>query len=470
MFSRTTRFRMLAALALAGLALPGAALAGARPRIEKLEPDASMPGGVVKIIGTNFSDRFDEVTVYFDGGTKCTVLEATPEALTVSLPTDAKKGKHSLEVQVGAERSAKVELTILSPEERKDKADEDRKRMEGDGGAAVKFLDLDPPQAFFDRGTLVINCAGKADYPDGTLIELALELDRKRIASSQATVQARVFQGTFGPFQQQLFAGNYMAIASFQLNNQASEIRKAFRATVTDPKKQAEMRQASDHEFVRVGSASDEQYQMKELKDHFASAVARIRGLIRDLDGAYSSAGRSFFRTSDGKLDEEAWTTWLGKRALRAIPEGERDAKIAEWKKDPRFVNPDLTFNDQAWREWLDFKWREEGVLKLMKDHVAYRQRYMVMKYQEDMLRLEEAYAMLLRLGQTRSTDLYVQNHLPVHEKDANVKGADPAMIGGGGMGAISPAHIETVLRKIVKSVGLEETAGGAGEGGFEKG
>jgi hypothetical protein len=450
---RNARSLFLALVLLA----PAAAWAGAAPRLEKIDGEGKIfSGSVVTLVGTNFSDRIDEVTVTMDGGTACQVLVAKPEQVTFMVPTSATKGRHSVMVEVGKERSNKLEITISPEEERASEAQKIKERMET-ATEEVKHLALDVPQAAMDRGSLVITVTGKADYPDGALIQLELKLEGRSIANTQAEVQARAFRGNFGPYTRQLFAGNYWIEARFMLSQQPGEIRRAFREMVKDPKKRDELAQAHDRTFVRVGSVSDEQWQQKELKGYFAGALKRARDLLAELESNFGASGRSIFRTKDGKVDEQEWEAWLKKHALRGLSGDALEAKIAELRKaNTSFVNKDGTFNDTAWREWLDYKWREEGVFKLVKDHVAYRDRFLVMKNEDEVQKLEELFSTLVRLSQVRSQALYRGNGLPISPNDVQVK-ADALGIGLGG-GPASAAAIEALARRVEKGVGLGET------------
>jgi hypothetical protein len=306
----------------------------------------------------------------------------------------------------------------------------------------------------------VINVTGRADYPDGTVIDLELKLDNLFIRNTQARVEAKGFKGVFGPYDRMLFAGNYAVHASFQLMKQGGDIRRAFREAVKDPKKRAEMQQAHDQNFVRIGTPADEQFQTKELRGYFSQALARSRDLLKELETNYAAAGRTMFRDKDGKVNEEEWEKWLARRTLKGV-EGDAFRKRAgEFKKIGTFTNRDGTFNDQAWREWLDFKWREGGVLRLIKDHVAFRDKYLVMKYHEEMLKLEDIFSMLVRLSQARSSDLYQGNGLPIAASDRPQSSPDLLKIGGGGMGPATPAAIELAAKKIGKSLGLDGVEG----------
>jgi len=416
----------------------------------------------VKLTGTNFSDAIADVTVFVDGSDKCSVLEATATHVRLMLPTSLKKGRHSLDVQIGSERSNKVEVTIRPEEERKDAKDEELQRAEGGPGAAPEeYLSLDVPQWSRERGADLIAVTGKAKYPDGAVILLEMRLDQSLIANTQATVQAGAFRATFGPYDRQLFAGHYKVSAVFQLMRQSGSIRRAFKEFVKDPKKAAEMQQAHDAEFVRVGTLMDEQWQAKELKGYFSQTLARAKDLLRDLENNYGATGRSLFRKGDGTVNEEEWQKWLSKRTLRGVQGEEFQKRVAELKKSSPFLNKDGTFNDAAWREWLDYKWREDGVLRLVKDHVAYRDRYVVVKHQEEMLKLEDIFSGLVRLSQERSEDLYSGNGLPVPASDKQVKSDDLLKIGGS-MGPISPTILESHAKKIMKAVGIETPDGAA--------
>ncbi len=446
---------VLTALAIAA-AIAGAALGAAKPYIESVSPERAFAGGVVRLRGTNFSDAIGDVSVTVSGES-CIVIATTPQEITFMLPTAIKKGPHPVEVTVGGEKSNRVTVTIRPEEEREQAKREELERAEGGAGPVqVKYLVLDVPQYSKERGTSMIIAPGRAEYPDGCVIQLELRLDNHLVANGQATVQARAFRGTIGPFDRDLFAGHYEVQAFFNLSLQSGAIRRAFKETIKDPKMQAEMRQARDRQYVRVGTSAEEDWQKRELRGYFSGALARSRELLRELESNYAAAARSLFRGDDGKVKEDEWAAWVSQRLLRGVEGEEREKRLAELRKNEQFLNRDGTFDDQAWREWLDYKWREDGVLKLVKDHVAYRDRFVVMRFHDEMLRLEEIFSGLVRLSQARSQDLYMRNGLPVAASDRALQHQDLLRIGGG-MGAVSPAIIETTARRIAKAVGLEE-------------
>jgi hypothetical protein len=465
---RSTRsFLLLAAAALAaGLAAPSAR-AGAKPHIEEIQCETPFPGSVLTIVGTNFSDDFKDVRVTCDEK-PCVVLPPTkPERLLAKLPEigEVTKGKHGIVVTVGGERSNKVEIEVHGEDERREKAEHDKLVHEGGENAIVKkHLLLDAPQASFTGGELVISAPGKADYPDGALVRLELRLDQVLIAGVQAEVQAGSFKAIFGPYKKRLFAGNYWIEAWFELARQSGSIRRAFRESVKDPAKQQEFANAHDRQFVRVGTVAEEDFQSKELKSYFQSALSRSKDLLRELETNYSAAGRSMFR-KDGKVDEAEWEAWLKKRSLHGVPGDEYAARVKEMRGVATFLNKDGSFNDQAWREWLDFKWREDGVLKLVKDHVAFIDKYLVPKNGETLGDLEKIYATLVRLSQARSMDLYKGNGLPPAEKDTQVGGTAALGLGGGG-GPATPSTLDMYFHKVVKGAALDAPDAEAGGGG----
>lgn len=424
------------------------AAAGDKPHIEKIENDLPMAGSVVKIVGTNFSDKKADISVMIDGSLPADILLPTVEALTVALPSPLSKGKHKLHVTIGKERSNEFEIVIHGEEDRQDKIKRDIERHEGTSGdpTVKKHLILDPPSAAADRGALVITVPGKADYPDGALILLELKLDAKLITSMQTEVHAGALKGRF-ECNKQLFAGNYWVDGWFELSRQPGAIRLAFREAIKDPVKQQEFASAHDRQFVRVGSVADEQWQIKELKGYFQATLARSRDLLKELETNFAAAGRSIFRAKDGKVDEAAWEDWVKKHS-KSISTEVYEARLREAKAATPFLNKDNSLNDQAWREWLDFKWREEGILKMVKDHVSYKDKYLAPKNEDELNEVEKLFSTLLRLSQTRSLDLYKENGMPPSEKDSQGAGTQALGIAAAG-GPASPANVEMCAHRI---------------------
>jgi hypothetical protein len=167
---------------------------------------------------------------------------------------------------------------------------------------------------------------------------------------------------------------------------------------------------------------------------------------MTDLEDAFSITARGSFRDAKGKVDEAAWTAWLATKSLQGLPEDVRTArakKLAAAK--PRFLKPDGSFNDTAWREWLDMRLRAE-VFDLAKAHLEYRERWLVIKYYDSMSRIEELFSMLNGLSRARSRELYERFKLPFAAEDSD-DASNPLHLGSGGR--VGPAFVELAMKRI---------------------
>lgn len=449
----------LAALALVcsiGLAAAAPlALAGSKPHVAKVDPTVAMAGGIVEVTGTNFSDQVEEIEATF-GGEKAAILEAAPERLKILLPPGIKEGTYPLQIVVNAERSNKVDIRIRPESERPKKAQEDVSKFEQPDAAALgekKIIQLDTPVPSLDRGSLMIRVSGSAALPDQCNIKLYLKLGNdEAVANADATVTSGRFVGAFGPYTREVFAGHYWVEAVFKMQDQGKRVRDALKRFYTNPLDLAARERCVDRQACRVGTSEQEDAQQKELRGHLALAVARVRTLARELELCYSGAGRSAFRLDGKKVDEAAWETWLFKRALRSVREEDRSKRIDEIrKKGGRFVTEDGSFADSRWREWMDHGFRAE-VFDLARGHYAFRDRYLIVRYGDAMLKLEELFGLLGKFSQNRSRELYEINGLPVPAQDAEGAAMDVLKFGGG---KVTLGTIEQVARKVVREVGL---------------
>lgn len=298
----------------------------------------------------------------------------------------------------------------------------------------------------------MIRFSGRAAVPDGCIIAVDLRLGGQFVANAQVEVDAQGrFQGQFGPFLKRLFAGLYDLEAHFRLHDQPAKIRHRFRQAF--PGKEGEKRShLTDRQFVRLGSPEQERIELEEMRKHFRTMADRLLALLEELELHFSSAGRSVFRTAEGKLDEQAWLEWLDRRSLRGLSAEDRARFLQKLRSlEQDMLSPDGGFDEPEWREWMDYRFREE-VIGLARAHQAERDRWQVVKFHDAWLELEELCSTLLRLSQERSKYLYERNGLPVAQSDLRPPGGDVLRLGPS---APSPAGIRRGLERILRQVGL---------------
>ena len=119
-------------------------------------------------------------------------------------------------------------------------------------------------------------------------------------------------------------------------------------------------------------------------------------------------------------------------------------------RADRRYLSDDGTLNEEAWREWLDNRFRGD-VLTLAKDHVAYRDGYQVLIFPGATTKLSEMYGLLISLSMMRSSDLYERNGLKVAQSDQTPIGTDVVSLPA----TVRQLHFEELKRAIMKEVGL---------------
>lgn len=445
------------AIAIAAFGGPAAprALAGSKPHLARVDPAASMAGGVIEIGGTNFSEKPEEIEALF-GGEKAYILEAAPERLKILLPMGMKEGTYQLELVVNGERSNKVDIRIRPESERERKAKEDVGKFEQPGGARLgemKIIQLDAPDPSLDRGVFMVRVSGQAALPDDCIVKLNLKLGNESVvANADAKTSGGRFYGAFGPYTRELFAGHYWVEAVFEAQAQGKRVRDAMKRFYKDPIELAARERCTDRQACKIGTTEQEDAQNKELRSHLAQSLARTRSLARDLEMCYAGAGRSAFRPDGKKVDEAEWEAWLAKRTLKSVAEADRPRRIEEIRaKGLKFLAKDGSFADAKWREWLDHKFRAEAY-ELARGHAAFKDRYLVVKYADAMADLGDLFGLLGKLAQNRSRELYERNALPVPAQDA--EGADMDVLKFGG-GKVTLGSIEQGVKKIARDVGL---------------
>lgn len=470
-------------MAAAVLALASAAGAGSKPHLLKVEPDRTFGGSVVEVTGTNFTGAIEQISATL-GSEPAFVLEARSDWLKLIVPPGLAPGSYALEVRVAGEASAnRLQVTIRPEREREEKSRRDAEEFEGDGArqAALKVLALFRPEPVSDRGSLVVQVSGEAALPDGCNIVVEIKLEGTAITTLTLPVQSRRFAGAFGPYTRDLFADDYWVEASFLLASQPPRVKKAIRDLYArSPLDLGARERATDRQPVRIGAPGQKERELEELRGHIARCLERVRELLHDLEMQYSGAARSWpgFR-KDGKLAEAAWEDWLATRwiVLRTIRNElrglSRDARRArareaaprvapEVREAARFLTDDGRFADARWREWIDHKLRAD-IRELAKGHVAYRDRFLVVKHADAMDKLDELFAMLKALSEQRSRELYEGNGLPVAGQDAERDpSADLLRFDAGS--ELTASDIETAARKIAREVNLPAKAGHADE------
>jgi hypothetical protein len=462
---------VLALVLVLGVAFAAAARAdgdpaprGAVPRIAEAFPSVVYSQGVVELRGTNFSDAVDDVAATVDG-IAAVVLECRIDRVVVKLPPEVRKGTARLEVAVAGRRSNAVEVKVLPESE--------RPKPRGDGAvqyetpeaarlAGTRVIELAEPVPVDDRGTFYIQVRGEAKLPDGCIVACQLKLGDELVTGIDVVVKEKRFEGAFGPYEQELFAGNYWVYAVFRIEDQSKKTRDVFKSAFPDPIERAARERAQHRQACRVGNAEQEAQQQREVRAHIANTLARVRRLVRRLETAFAAAGRGAF-VREGKCDEAGWEAWLPTRSLKNVPRAEHEARKAEYRRHRGFAGPEGIFLESRWREWMDFGFRPE-VLALAKSHYDYRNRYLVIRYGDAMIKVEELFGLLIQLSEARSRQLYELCSLPIAAQDRDVA-ASVDVIKLFSKTEVTPGGIEQAARKAAKEIALTSEEQAAAEG-----
>jgi hypothetical protein len=459
------------------VALGATALAQeAKPKLESFlrltaggshEPVAAdwdvLPGGVVWVGGTNFSDEVKFVKVMVDDQ-EALVLTATVEKIQFMLPQEVSAGNRSVKVEVDGRMSNALTLKIAEKNQKNiDRiAARDAKEFEdpsrGEIERQVELLSLSVPSSVSERGLTLIRFSGKAQLPEGCVIALDLKLDGQPVGNAEAEILSPYsrtqdnFQGQFGPFNKRMFSGNYTVEANFRLADQPAKVRYRFRQEL-DRRELAKLSTGYARNFVFVGNPTQEELEKEQLRAHFRKTTEQITGLLDDLEVNFSVAGRADPRwhRGGGDVDEAAWQDWLKKRSLKGMPSQQRD----DWMRRIRAHGGHLTssgdFDEAGWREWLDHSWREE-VLALYKSHRAYADTWQVLRFHDQVLEMEALFGALIKLSQNRASYLYEAQGLQVHPNDMRPQGADELRLG---VSYASPVGIRRTVNRVLTEIGI---------------
>ncbi|RME76846.1 MAG: hypothetical protein D6776_00520 [Planctomycetota bacterium] len=423
-----------------------------------------LPGAVVWVGGTNFTDEVQNVKVSVDDK-PALVLAAQVDRIQFLVPPDTKAGKHTVQVEVDGRRSNTLSLKVVEPTpeniERIGKRDaaefEDPGRSEIE--KKIELITLSVPQAISERGMTVIRFSGKAQLPEGCVIALDLKLDGEPVGNAEAEVIAPYnrssdnFQGQFGPFRKRMFSGNYSVEAYFRLADQPAKVRYRFRKEL-GKRELAKLSSGYARNYVYVGNRTQEELEKQELRKHFRRTTDKILGLLDELETQFSLAGRAdprWHKSGEG-VDEAAWEAWLKKRSLKGMSASEQREWLERLRTEQGPLTPEGDFDEAAWREWLDRSWREE-VLALYRQHRAYVEKWQTVRFNDAMLEMESLFGALIKLSQNRSRYIYEHQGLAVDANDARPPGADELRLG---VSLASPIGIRRTVKRILTEIGLE--------------
>jgi hypothetical protein len=232
--------RLCAVLTLALLlVLSTLAVAMDGPRIERVDPARTPPGGVLVISGTGLGDSRDALSAKLGPEHEALILEIAGDVCRVLVPLDIEVGRYELYLaRAGLQSNAvPVEVTI-------------RGKMD--------FSDELPPPPSLGPERLAIltiesvsvsaECvlvSGTADVPDGAVLQVLLErVDGKIEAIDRAVVTNKRFGAILLTGSHE--AGDYVASVYFNLRFQPRTYRETYRKLFPDPRDLARRQVGTD--------------------------------------------------------------------------------------------------------------------------------------------------------------------------------------------------------------------------------
>lgn len=305
------------------------------------------PGGTVHVLGRwGPEGSTPDITATLDGN-RAEVSEVGASYVGVRLPPDQAVGKVKLKLTVRGKGDATVDIEVV-------KGTVGAKEGTGAAGGP-DAADLVLQTFAVTKLTLVSTPGGKtieaegtaSRLPDGFNVVITIGPDGgPTIQPIQTPVKGGVWKVSFGPWTTDVPCGSWKATLLFELAKQARNRAKDFKNKLPDAEKGA-FERVERQDVVIVGSEEEQAAQKNELKNHAKALVTLARRLFDDVDKAYVSGSRCFFRNPAGGVFDAKWEAWLKDQKLIAdTPEG-----LAAAKNDSRFAR-NGHFQVDAWAKW----------------------------------------------------------------------------------------------------------------------
>jgi hypothetical protein len=251
------------------------------------EPFVAYRGSVVKVTGSGFGKKREELRVFVENQ-ECFIVEAKPQSVRFVVPTTIGLGKHTVTVKRG-EASAQVALTVVKPRDNPPRPDPDRDifvvnrviegRLQIDPGE-VPRIEYYAECAFRDLEDLVVEldlCFSFPRGPDTTV---------SRIDSCRAHVRSGRLRATFGPYKgKKLVAGRYFVQVTLGKHDDqpAAVLEKMDKLSNADRDRLLDLRERLYTEF---GSADDGIAAEKDHREYYLGLRRSLEQLLHDLEGA----------------------------------------------------------------------------------------------------------------------------------------------------------------------------------------
>jgi hypothetical protein len=200
-------------------------------------------------------------------------------------------------------------------------------------------------------------------------------------------------------------------------------------------------------EIKEIGTPEDMKKQDAEIRGHYVELCHNTTDCLEALDRAYCAVGKTYFKkASGGGIDEAEYDAWIKARGV-----GQTDDDLKKIKNDNRFVK-NLFFNNEAWQKWV-----EDDLFKKLGDaykkHDEIKKKYVGSRDAKVEVEGDYLLAILLKLAQTYSGEIYGRNKLQVPDSLRA-----PKEMAGGSLEssvAVSRGHFEGHRKVLLERLGL---------------
>ncbi len=281
-----------------------------------------------------------------------------------------------------------------------------------------------------------IRVTGTADLPDKAFFYVRASFSKTVFARGKATVEGGRFDVTLGPFDRELWAGEYTLDVQLLPGRQPEEVSK-----------KAKLKPLRLKKTVRFGSKKLEASQEQERRTHYTQSVWAAREHLERLLDYFCACSRTLpgFVGDEGR---EAWRNWLVVWHLPSTDAEEATKQLERWQTPVYFVTKAGDFDPKAWRKWIDtFR---ESLVDALNRHRTFLAKHAAAKYPRSSQNVELMFATLTKMSARYSAALFKGKAIPVHVKDRSGNRALPNAPKGADMD-----HFRQLLRAIHNDTGI---------------
>jgi hypothetical protein len=399
----------LAALALALLAPAARAQGETKPVLKEVQVASqkvtvAVQGGAVTIVGRNFHQcpappppkpgeppntqpppcPHAELEVEF-GSKKCMILSSDFEHIVAIIPADASTGRSKLKVSIRGRGDGDIDLEVVTQEEFK-KRGLDKKI----GGETAGIAGSSAARDSAERAVLDSFAIGRFEYKrdatgsrfeaEGTAskldegLELGISLtinETRELEVQKVRVSKGTWRITFGPYTKQVLYGTYALNMVFELGKQPRVLAKRFRDKLS-AEDQTLFDRVFRREFVTVGTDAEIAEQKTALQTHFVAMATETTKLMDEVEKAYASGCRVFYKPQGGASFDEAGH----EKYCKEMGFAKTEAALAAIKNDWRFATKTGHFKPDDYKRWAEGT-LIPGLLAQFQKHREFRDQFM---------------------------------------------------------------------------------------------